>query len=39
VDNGRITHNMNVSNLAPGQYFVAVYTQDGPRTERFVIAQ
>ncbi|MBI1193241.1 MAG: DUF4397 domain-containing protein [Bacteroidetes bacterium] len=39
VDNGRITHNMNVSNLAPGQYFVTVYTQEGPRTERFVIAQ
>jgi hypothetical protein len=39
VDNGRITHNMNVSDLAPGQYFVTVYTQEGPRTERFVIAQ
>ena len=39
MDNGRITHNMNVSNLTPGQYFVTVYTQDGPRTERFVIAQ
>ncbi len=38
VDNGRITHNLNVSDLAPGQYFVTVYTQEGPRTERFVKA-
>ena len=38
VDNGRITHSLNISDLAPGQYFVTVYTQDGPRTERFVKA-
>ncbi len=36
VDYGRITHNMNISTLSPGQYFVTVYTQDGPVSEPFV---
>ncbi len=36
VDNGIITHRMDVSNLSPGQYFVTVFTNEGPRTEPFV---
>ncbi len=39
VDNGRITHQLNVSNLTPGQYFVTVLTNEGLRTQRFVKAQ